>query len=249
MDSVRDIHCWMGCPIRRSRDQRALASTPGFSQRATSFIASRCQGIHQMPLPQRLIAKTRRLQRQALLTTSPHVKTLIRRSQKPERRSQKPAPAFDIHTSSAFTESHPNHRHHADSRKRPRLTPSSLCQRSQGRKGPRPPAQTRHSRSMSAPAAAPAALAVQAHRCRGSRRTINRSRGGGGDRNRTDDLLLAKQALSQLSYTPTVLGEAQNPSRRQRRPCAAKAHGFGRSPKSVTASAAPLRRESRSRRK
>ena len=25
---------------------------------------------------------------------------------------------------------------------------------------------------------------------------------GGGDRNRTDDLLLAKQALSQLSYTP-----------------------------------------------
>ena len=25
---------------------------------------------------------------------------------------------------------------------------------------------------------------------------------GGGERNRTDDLLLAKQALSQLSYTP-----------------------------------------------
>jgi hypothetical protein len=27
-----------------------LASRPGFSQRATSFIASQCQGIHQMPL-------------------------------------------------------------------------------------------------------------------------------------------------------------------------------------------------------
>jgi hypothetical protein len=39
----------MGCPIRRSRDQRSLASPPGFSQRATSFIASQCQGIHQMP--------------------------------------------------------------------------------------------------------------------------------------------------------------------------------------------------------
>jgi hypothetical protein len=26
---------------------------------------------------------------------------------------------------------------------------------------------------------------------------------GGGERDRTDDLLLAKQALSQLSYTPT----------------------------------------------
>jgi hypothetical protein len=27
---------------------------------------------------------------------------------------------------------------------------------------------------------------------------------GGGERNRTDDLLLAKQALSQLSYTPLI---------------------------------------------
>ncbi len=47
----------MGCPIRRSRDQRSLASPPGFSQRATSFIASWRQGIHQMPLSSRLIAK------------------------------------------------------------------------------------------------------------------------------------------------------------------------------------------------
>jgi hypothetical protein len=27
---------------------------------------------------------------------------------------------------------------------------------------------------------------------------------GGGERDRTDDLLLAKQALSQLSYTPII---------------------------------------------
>ena len=39
----------MGCPIRRPRDHRSLASPPGFSQRAASFIASQCQGIHQMP--------------------------------------------------------------------------------------------------------------------------------------------------------------------------------------------------------
>jgi hypothetical protein len=50
MDSVRDTACAVGCPIRRSRDQRLLASPPGLSQRATSFIASQCQGIHQMPL-------------------------------------------------------------------------------------------------------------------------------------------------------------------------------------------------------
>ncbi len=40
----------VGCPIRRSADQRLLASPRGLSQRATSFIASQCQGIHQMPL-------------------------------------------------------------------------------------------------------------------------------------------------------------------------------------------------------
>ena len=39
----------MGCPIRISTDQSLLAAPRGFSQRATSFIASWCQGIHRMP--------------------------------------------------------------------------------------------------------------------------------------------------------------------------------------------------------
>jgi len=39
----------VGCPIRTPRDQRPLAASPGFSQRATSFIASWRQGIHPMP--------------------------------------------------------------------------------------------------------------------------------------------------------------------------------------------------------
>src|SRR5437868_13445896 len=50
MYSDEDTPCGVGCPIRRPRDHRSLASPPGFSQRATSFIASQCQGIHQMPL-------------------------------------------------------------------------------------------------------------------------------------------------------------------------------------------------------
>jgi hypothetical protein len=50
MDSAGDIPCGMGCPIRRSRAQSLLAAPPSFSQRATSFIASWRQGIHQMPL-------------------------------------------------------------------------------------------------------------------------------------------------------------------------------------------------------
>lgn len=36
---------------------------------------------------------------------------------------------------------------------------------------------------------------------------------GGGERDRTDDLLLAKQALSQLSYTPVPYAERQRPYR------------------------------------
>jgi hypothetical protein len=47
-----------GCPIRRSGGQRVLASRPGLSQRATSFIASQCQGIHQMPLKRLILAIT-----------------------------------------------------------------------------------------------------------------------------------------------------------------------------------------------
>jgi hypothetical protein len=49
MGSPRDTPKGVGCPIRTSRDRRMLASPPGFSQRATSFIASRRQGIHRMP--------------------------------------------------------------------------------------------------------------------------------------------------------------------------------------------------------
>ena len=35
---------------------------------------------------------------------------------------------------------------------------------------------------------------------------ITPTKDGGGERDRTDDLLLAKQALSQLSYTPVPQG-------------------------------------------
>ncbi len=38
-----------GCPIRKSRDQRVFAPTPGLSQLVTSFVASRSLGIHRLP--------------------------------------------------------------------------------------------------------------------------------------------------------------------------------------------------------
>src|SRR5690606_16198223 len=40
----------VGCPIRKSTDQRVFAPPRGLSQRITSFIACACQGIHQLPL-------------------------------------------------------------------------------------------------------------------------------------------------------------------------------------------------------
>ena len=50
-------HKVVGFPIRTSSDQRLLPSPRSFSQGATSFIASECQGIHQMPFS-RLRART-----------------------------------------------------------------------------------------------------------------------------------------------------------------------------------------------
>ena len=43
---------------------------------------------------------------------------------------------------------------------------------------------------------------VACHACVGHRSTFSDSGIGGGERDRTDDPLLAKQVLSQLSYTP-----------------------------------------------
>jgi hypothetical protein len=49
MNSVDDTHCWVGFPIRKFTDQSLLAAPRDLSQRAASFIASQCQGIHQTP--------------------------------------------------------------------------------------------------------------------------------------------------------------------------------------------------------
>lgn len=73
MDSVWDTANAVGFPIRISPDQRVLSPPRSFSQSATSFIASRCQGIHQVPLS-RLRSHARR--------KTPH----------PEGRSCLPAP-------------------------------------------------------------------------------------------------------------------------------------------------------------
>ena len=67
-----------GFPIRTPADQRSLASPRGFSQRATSFIASWRQGIHQMPFIAREIAPD----------LDPERTTVPSQGQKPDDRSR-----------------------------------------------------------------------------------------------------------------------------------------------------------------
>ena len=66
-----------GFPIRKSTDQSLLAAPRSLSQRATSFIASQCQGIHEMPL-RRLIASH--------VGTSPTHDTLFTHDTNPSRK-------------------------------------------------------------------------------------------------------------------------------------------------------------------
>ena len=68
-----------------------------------------------------------------------------------------------------------------------------------------------------------APVAARHQRCcasfgRDTNDAAHRSVGGGGERNRTDDLLLAKQALSQLSYTPDATLVASSGQRLRRNP-------------------------------
>ena len=61
MDSAWDTACAVGFPIRKFTDQSLLAAPRDLSQRATSFIASQCQGIHQMPFRRLISTPTKTL--------------------------------------------------------------------------------------------------------------------------------------------------------------------------------------------
>ena len=181
------------------------------------LIASQCQGIHQMPLPQRLIAKTRRSQGQTLIrcqgsgirdqipstqppsATGPRVKILPEEALSRQLSANRSA---GIHRSArpSMAQGHPSD-----------IAPAHslfTCQRSI-RQTQRPPANSSFPIARRALAPLPrSALAAQAPLPRS--RQLRCLGGGGGERNRTDDLLLAKQALSQLSYTPSpgIRGQA-----------------------------------------
>ena len=160
----------VGFPIRKSPDQRVLATPRGLSQRATSFIASQCQGIHQMPLS-RLIVRNRHAQRSTQTRRSAYGRSPCQRVHaKTQRRSA-----------------------HDPIRRACRNPVFALCDGV--------PCILIH--DCEEPPAAGQARA-ESRSCRPDRwkRRSAHDQAGGGERNRTVALLLAKQALSQLSYTP-----------------------------------------------
>lgn len=168
MYSVQDTAEAVGCPIRKSTDQSLLAAPHGLSQRAASFIASQCQGIHQMPFIR-------------LFYT---VECATRR-RKPTRDKHRPARirqrciVYDP-TDSFFR-----------CRKISPVGSSSVTHSLHMSKIPYPPQRI-------------SAFSLTDISLPGHQRSLFVILPpGGGGRDRTDDLMLAKHALSQLSYAPS----------------------------------------------
>ncbi len=219
-DTPKSCPLRVGCPIRRSRDQRSLASPPGFSQRAASFIASQCQGIHQMPL---FRARSQGTPRPADDSKDhPHGQPIPRKT---AAHRGKPHPSRPRH--------HPAcGRSHEDTSLGRRLAPVRTPQdnsptgqqASAAARPPRSHSQIRFTlQSTPAPELRPPARDMPARPPRNRNQTcsspsdlvicanpIAGAGASGGERDRTDDLLLAKQALSQLSYTPVQKTRGQD---------------------------------------
>ncbi len=178
----------MGFPIRKSADQRLFAPPHGLSQRTTSFIASQRQGIHRIPL-RHLIALIINTHPSAeVIQLAPYAGAIerpfasnISESVAVKPRSQLAARLLE--------------RYEARFPARMQITRLPLDKRSdmfplhddrQHAFGAwRTNANSVYPRTLFSPSMSPAILPS-----------------GGARRDRTDDLMLAKHALSQLSYGP-----------------------------------------------
>ena len=211
----------MGCPIRKFPAQCLLAAPRNLSQRATSFIASQCQGIHQMPFRRLILTScaTRRSQPTGLVTGGTPDKDAL-----PDPKASPPRTAVHWSLDGAMDEPTTEElRHVAGSA--PAITTCSLSV-SRGSPlrinlGHKPSSRCSRSRSV----ASDETSRARTHRfaATGDRFAVHsnvshhkvsgpgslpgsppRHRTGGGGRDRTDDLMLAKHALSQLSYGPEL---------------------------------------------
>src|SRR5579883_1600232 len=177
----------VGFPIRKSADQSLFAAPHGLSQRTTSFIASQRQGIHRIPL-RHLIALITNAHRSAATTT-------LFRGRTPRDVGRKDQFCFKRIRGRCGQAAPTTENARTDIRSLRLLYPligcisSSRCQ-----------------------------IRRDAHRAlretafyRTNRR--RRRASGGARRDRTDDLMLAKHALSQLSYGPVATWMNGGPGR------------------------------------
>jgi hypothetical protein len=161
-----------GFPIRRFTDQSLFAAPRNISQRTTSFIASRCQGIHQTPLSRLIVL---------IINVHPACGSLRRQTN-----FEKRPVSFLRFVLSEDAVRHPRPRRVAD--------PASFSSHKFQDKS------LLHNVNEQARCDAPGKI-VMGREPRPLRSTAC-LRSGGARRNRTDDLKLAKLALSQLSYGP-----------------------------------------------
>ncbi len=174
----------MGFPIRKFTDQSLLAAPHDLSQRATSFIASQCQGIHQMPL-RRLIHSSR-----SRAGTSPH-DAKHNKQHYPPSSCHDPLPDHDRKPA-------------LSAKRQPSLQSGThsvtlhktIFTMSKNRQPLLPTVTLSGNRSVAPHGSSPNWPPAQ--HIYGTYVEL-----GGGGRDRTDDLMLAKHALSQLSYAPS----------------------------------------------
>ena len=172
----------VGCPIRRSEDQSPFPAPLCLSQGITSFIASCCQGIHQTPFSRLIRSRDGQVIKAGLLharpspSSTPHGAAPIGSHTFPA-----PWPGKATEHSVSVLDLEQNRRRGSVSR-RPRSPPHS-----------EEPAVLMflflHNVNTSSNRTA--------QRHKGAQRSNRRN--GGACRDRTDDPLLAKQVLSQLS--------------------------------------------------
>ena len=187
----------MGFPIRRSTGRRLFAPHRSLSQRTTSFIASCRQGIHRMLLGRliALISNAHPLERNAA-RLAPSI-VLARLGQTPPRKTSlhrdRPAPSLRLASSSR----------QIPARADALLYPATAADRGVRRLGHIPSSRCQAARRVSAAEAELFDVGHPFTRASPAGRVASRGlKSGGARRDRTDDLLLAKQALSQLSYGP-----------------------------------------------
>ena len=180
----------VGFPIRKSADQSSFAAPRGLSQRTTSFIASQRQGIHQMPLSH-LIALIVDAHPSAEVFSLERLLVRTKRDRRIqiEKTSLLRKPSEDVGVVRRRDQRRLRAVECSDEKRHPHGFPRNGCSDD-----------------------LPLHDVIQPNfppRCfsDGTGRNLVRTSGsgsGGARRNRTDDLLLAKQALSQLSYGPAA---------------------------------------------